>query len=119
MKQTHTYALLYIPPRAHELILESLRELGQDHRIHPDLEGDEGPTTGLSMEGIMLVPDVEENRDLLNSGDVSDLAVAIGEDAFISGFKACSQWFNQPYDAQAGHAAWSNYDPHETLKGAL
>ncbi len=119
LKQTHTYALLAVPPAIHRIIRETLIELGNEHRMEL-VENDEGVlVAGIEMNGIMLVPGVEDNRDLITSGDVADLSIAIGEDAFLAGFKACSQWFNQPYDTQAGYAAWSNYDPPEHLKGGI
>ena len=116
LKQTHTYALLELPLAVHRLIRDTLVELGAEDRMDM-VENDEGQqVAGIMMDGIMLVPGIDDHRDLCEEAH-SDLLIAIGEDAFMAGFAACAASQNTAYDPVAAHRKWSEYDPPEELKG--
>lgn len=58
--------------------------------------------------------------DTAISGQRADHDVALGEHAFGAGFDAGCSWSQDGkpgHNAEAKHAAWSDYDPPEHLKG--
>lgn len=83
--------------------------------ITVDLDGN--TTTGIEMNGIMIVPIREDDSDtIVNSGRLVDYLVQAGEEAFLAGYEAgCRQGvLNKNY--LGGENAWGRYTPSDALQ---
>lgn len=84
---THTVALLPLPRVAWDFIADAMEQAGYDNHLVTD-DGHGGFTVMLDMAGIGLIPAGDASDRCINSGNLSDLLVQVGEDAFRAGHKA-------------------------------
>ncbi len=109
MRSTHTFSILPIPKAAWDYIAEAMEEAGYDHMITED--GNGGITVMFDMHGIGVVPTGDRDT-FINSGRLSDLLVAVGEEAFRAGYEA-AKVTGSPDNYYNG---WSDYTPSDDIQ---
>lgn len=90
MTNTASRATLDVPYDVFALLRETFGELAQEHRIILHIGRAQGSDEGIDMDGIILVPDREQDLYLASSGDCSDHDTALGEEAFTAGYRAAT-----------------------------
>lgn len=111
---SYTTAYLAVPRAAWETIAHALEQSGyardQITQIGDML------TVSINMDGIALVPDGDSDT-FINSGRLSDLLAAIGEEAFRAGYTAGMK-YGCDYGDLAGsyYDAWSDYTPSDDIQ---
>lgn len=118
MRSTHTFSILPIPKAAWDYIAEAMEEAGYDHMITED--GNGGITVMFDMHGIGVVPTGDRDT-FINSGRLSDLLVAVGEEAFRAGYEAAALEVetrgraNSCLPAKIA-SAWDRYEPSDDIQ---
>jgi hypothetical protein len=108
--------ILFLPPvmvREVELVL---KEAGLGDQSFVSVQEDGRPCFCIDTTG-MAISASDDGRDMLiNSGALSDMQIALGEDAFIAGWKAACEKHGISYDAgDAYNIGWNSFEPAEDV----
>lgn len=111
---TYSIALLSIPASLFWEIVETLEEMGVAQTYLTKVPGSPLPTTAIDMNGLALVINREDDRDILTSSDsLVELVDAVAKDAFAAGHAASLDREVPPEDA------WQRYQPSPAIREKL
>lgn len=111
---SYSFALLPIPRAAWDFIADAMESSGYgDHMITTDIRGN--PTVALNMHGIGLIPAGDQSDQFINAGNLSDLLVGAGEEAFRAGFEYAKA-HPEKTNYQSG---WDHYEVSDEIHELL
>ena len=117
---TYSISLLSVPPVLFWEIVDAMKELGVDRTFLTTEPGASLPTTAIDMDGIALVANKDDDRDVLTgSSDLIDVVEQGTEEGFFEGFRVAKELQGQPYDSAEALRAWANYRPSPKIRNKI
>lgn len=108
--------ILFLPPVMVREIELAFKEGGLGDQSFVTIGEDGCPIFAIDTTNHAVAASNDLRDMLIHSGALSDMQVALGEDAFIGGWKACCEKYQIPYDAGAAYnTGWDNFTPADDI----
>jgi len=108
--------ILFLPPVMVREIELAFKEGGLGDQSFVTIGDDGRPIFAIDMTNHVVAPSDDIRDMIIHSGALADMQVALGEDAFIAGWKAACAFHKIEYDAgPAYNVGWASFVPSEDV----